>query len=399
MLAACSAWAACTCGLLAVHPTTLPLVIQGGRVQHASVGMKLQSTHSRPRKRDRLLAIFKRMTSLRRKEPTTATSGGPSAVIKLPSKPSVSSWYDTGVRLTSAALSTAPLFAPPTHTPAVTSWYDGGLRLTLSPTKSTPHTPSAEKLVQLKHAGREIIARREQIRVAGALRQKLATLHAEGRESLARRQHLQVAAPAALARLKALHLKQEGSHTVEMREERRAQCDKALRLLRLRQEGQMAIGERRSRCSAAGAAILKAPKLPNCDSDGDASDSDISDSDIANAAALADDAELELSDVELSDEKNMLQQIKDAGVAGAISYAAWELAFWTISVPLCIFGYREVMGHWPDFTDQDDLTKLGAEAFGFVNVARFAVPLRIGLALSTTPWIQLNVVNRFSKKQ
>jgi hypothetical protein len=44
------------------------------------------------------------------------------------------------------------------------------------------------------------------------------------------------------------------------------------------------------------------------------------------------------------------------------------------------------------------LQKLGAEAFAFVNFARFAVPLRIGLALSTTPWIQDNVVDRFNNK-
>jgi hypothetical protein len=44
------------------------------------------------------------------------------------------------------------------------------------------------------------------------------------------------------------------------------------------------------------------------------------------------------------------------------------------------------------------LEQLGAEAFAFVNFARFAVPLRIGLALGTTPWIQNNVVDRFMKK-
>ena len=55
------------------------------------------------------------------------------------------------------------------------------------------------------------------------------------------------------------------------------------------------------------------------------------------------------------------------------------------------FYYR----HWPDFQDKDDLSKLGAEAFAFVNFARFAVPLRIGLALGTTPWVQENIVDVF----
>lgn len=101
---------------------------------------------------------------------------------------------------------------------------------------------------------------------------------------------------------------------------------------------------------------------------------------------------------ELSESKKLLQQVKDAGVAGIISYIFWEWAFWGVSVPVCIFGYQAATGHWPDFSDQEDLAKLGAEAFAFVNVARFAVPLRIGLALSTTPWVQANIVDKFQKK-
>lgn len=98
---------------------------------------------------------------------------------------------------------------------------------------------------------------------------------------------------------------------------------------------------------------------------------------------------------EESEEENLMQQVKDAGLAGVISYAAWEFAFWTVSVPVCVLGYREVTGHWPDLNDKDDLSKLGAEAFAFVNFARFAVPLRIGLALGTTPWIQENIVDKY----
>mmetsp|Transcript_5335 Transcript_5335/g.6218 ORF Transcript_5335/g.6218 Transcript_5335/m.6218 type:complete len:186 (+) Transcript_5335:174-731(+) len=99
----------------------------------------------------------------------------------------------------------------------------------------------------------------------------------------------------------------------------------------------------------------------------------------------------------LSETKILMQKVKDAGVAGIISYAAWEFGFWTVSVPVCIAGYRGVTGHWPDFTNQEDIQKLGAEAFAFVNFARFAVPLRIGLALGTTPWVQSNIVNRFKE--
>ena len=97
-----------------------------------------------------------------------------------------------------------------------------------------------------------------------------------------------------------------------------------------------------------------------------------------------------------AEEPNLMQKVKDAGVAGIISYMFWELAFWGVSFPVCIFGYREVAGHWPDFANQDDLAQLGTEAFAFVNLARFAVPVRIGLALSTAPWVQSNVIDRFS---
>lgn len=82
---------------------------------------------------------------------------------------------------------------------------------------------------------------------------------------------------------------------------------------------------------------------------------------------------------EENDTANMMQKIKDSGVAGVVSYALWELAFWAISVPVCIVGYQQVTGHWPDLNDKEDIAKLSAEAFAFVNFARFAVPLRIGM--------------------
>ena len=62
---------------------------------------------------------------------------------------------------------------------------------------------------------------------------------------------------------------------------------------------------------------------------------------------------------------------------------------------MAIFGFTQLTGHAPDFSDPEDMSKLGAEAFAFVNVARFAVPLRVGLALGTTPWVKANVVDKF----
>lgn len=101
---------------------------------------------------------------------------------------------------------------------------------------------------------------------------------------------------------------------------------------------------------------------------------------------------------ELSETQQLMTRVKEAGTAGVVSYALWELAFWTISVPVCVAGYKSVTGHWPDLSSVEDQKQLGAEAFAFVNFARFAVPLRIGLALGTTPWIQENIIDKFAKK-
>jgi len=124
----------------------------------------------------------------------------------------------------------------------------------------------------------------------------------------------------------------------------------------------------------------------------------IQEDDQASAVAQADDTCEVGDEKELTETEKLLKQVKEAGTAGVVSYALWELAFWALSVPVCISAYYGLFGHFPDFTDKEDLSKLGGEAFAFVNFARFAVPLRIGLALSTTGWIQENVVDKFFNK-
>ena len=114
-------------------------------------------------------------------------------------------------------------------------------------------------------------------------------------------------------------------------------------------------------------------------------------------AEVKKDDKVSKEDLEKEDSASMMQKVKDAGVAGIISYVFWEWAFWGASIPVALFGFQSVTGYWPDFSNQDDLAKLGAEAFAFVNVARFAIPLRIGLALGTTPWVQANIVDKFKK--
>ena len=104
-------------------------------------------------------------------------------------------------------------------------------------------------------------------------------------------------------------------------------------------------------------------------------------------------------DEESEPEPNLIQKVKDAGVAGAISYAFWELGFWGISIPICVVGYNKFTGHWPDISNGEDMKQLGGEIFAFANVARLAVPLRIGLALSTVPWVEENIVQKFRKDE
>ena len=97
--------------------------------------------------------------------------------------------------------------------------------------------------------------------------------------------------------------------------------------------------------------------------------------------------------------KNLFQKIKDAGVAGSVSLFLWEGAFWAISIPVACFAFFKLNGEWPNFGDGEDMAKVGAEAFAFANVARLALPLRIGLAVTTTPWVQENIVDKFMKKE
>ena len=95
---------------------------------------------------------------------------------------------------------------------------------------------------------------------------------------------------------------------------------------------------------------------------------------------------------------NVMQQIKDSGIAGIISFGIVQLFFWTLSFPLCVLGFYKVSGHFPDFNNNDDMAKLGAEAFTYVNIARLAAPFRIGASLSLAPWVQQNIIDRFQRK-
>jgi hypothetical protein len=92
---------------------------------------------------------------------------------------------------------------------------------------------------------------------------------------------------------------------------------------------------------------------------------------------------------------NMMKPIKEAGPAGALSLFLWEGAFWALSIPTASILYYQATGSWPDWSQKEDVAKVTAEAFAFANIARFALPLRVGLAVATTPWVKDNIVDKF----
>ena len=93
-----------------------------------------------------------------------------------------------------------------------------------------------------------------------------------------------------------------------------------------------------------------------------------------------------------------LDCIKDLGIAGAVSLGVWEAAFWIIGGGGAAAAYYYANGHFPDPSNKEELATAGGSAFAFINVARLAVPIRVGLAVSTAPWCDENIVKRFFPK-
>jgi hypothetical protein len=81
-----------------------------------------------------------------------------------------------------------------------------------------------------------------------------------------------------------------------------------------------------------------------------------------------------------------MAQIKSFGVAGTISYVLTELAFWAVAAPGAWFGYHATTGVWLSW--DTDRAQLAALAAAFVTGVRFAVPLRMGVALACVPLVQ-----------
>jgi len=82
--------------------------------------------------------------------------------------------------------------------------------------------------------------------------------------------------------------------------------------------------------------------------------------------------------------ENLLPQLIKLGMASVLSYAVWEGGFWKVHV-----GPSKV----------EDPGRAGADAFAFVNLARWAIPFRIGLTVGTDPWVDEDVLHRFGLKK
>ena len=97
--------------------------------------------------------------------------------------------------------------------------------------------------------------------------------------------------------------------------------------------------------------------------------------------------------------RRLMNQIKDAGIAGVISYMLWGIVVWILAVPIYLISYKILDGNWPTASNRHEWEKLGGEIIAFVTAARpFLFPFRVGLALATTPWIQTNVVDTYLSK-
>ncbi|CAG9467381.1 unnamed protein product [Pedinophyceae sp. YPF-701] len=84
-----------------------------------------------------------------------------------------------------------------------------------------------------------------------------------------------------------------------------------------------------------------------------------------------------------------MEQIKQYGAAGTLSYVTVELIFWAIAFPAAGWAYHQQSGEWLDVLHApEDRAALLATAAGLVGAARILVPVRFAAALALTPTMQ-----------
>ena len=97
----------------------------------------------------------------------------------------------------------------------------------------------------------------------------------------------------------------------------------------------------------------------------------------------------------LGDASLSMSDIKKYGVAGTVAYVLTELVFWALAFPIASTVYYNTTGHWPDvLNDTTDRATVLGFVFAGANIARLAVPLRLGAAIALAPWVDENIFNR-----
>lgn len=76
-----------------------------------------------------------------------------------------------------------------------------------------------------------------------------------------------------------------------------------------------------------------------------------------------------------------------------------ELIFWAVAFPTEIFIYLQTAGHWFDFSKPEESAAVFGMVFAASNIARLLLPLRFGAALAMAPWVDENIMQRFSEPQ
>merc|ERR1719331_3072365 len=92
------------------------------------------------------------------------------------------------------------------------------------------------------------------------------------------------------------------------------------------------------------------------------------------------------------DPSTLLQLVKDAGIAGAISYTVVELTFFAIALPIGYFAWHASTGEWlqPLLLLQEDGVEGKARLLGlvlsYVVLLNSFFPVRLGSTLLLTPY-------------
>ena len=97
--------------------------------------------------------------------------------------------------------------------------------------------------------------------------------------------------------------------------------------------------------------------------------------------------------------EQMLQQVKDAGIAGVVSYFLVECTFFAIAMPVGYFGWHQTTGEWLDpsvlLRSGDDEAKIALVALivGYIFALKTLLPVRLGGTLLLTPYTR-RVIDR-----